>query len=199
MSRRPHAYAKVLSAAAAVLIEHSAAAFTLDAVAARAQVSKGGLMYHFPSKEALLTALVARAVVAVDDALAAAASSVEPGAFTRAYLDITIPDEPSTGHRDGPGDIVAALAAAVAVDPRLLTPLREAYARWQDRLENDGLDPAAATTVRLAVDGWWLAVLLDLPPLDGDVHRRTRARLVALTEGETPPPDPATPDAVSVS
>lgn len=185
MSRRPHAYAKVLDAAAAVLVERSAAAFTLDAVAARAQVSKGGLMYHFPSKEALLTALVARAVAAVDDALTAAASSSEPGAFTRAYLDITIPDKPPTGHHDGPGDVVAALAAAVAVDPRLLTPLRDAYARWQDRLEHDGLDPAAATTVRLAVDGWWLAALLDLPPLDDDLHRRTRARLVALSEADT--------------
>jgi AcrR family transcriptional regulator len=181
MSRLPHAYAKVLDAAEKVLLERSAAAFTLDAVAARAQVSKGGLMYHFPSKEALLTALVARAVTAVDDALADAAASITPGAFTRAYLDITIPAAPPDPDAAGHEALVAALAAAVALDPRLLAPLRDAYAGWQERLENDGIDPAAATTVRLAVDGWWLAALLGLPPLAADVHRRTRTLLEQLT------------------
>lgn len=182
MSRRPHAYAKVLDAAETVLIERSAAAFTLDAVAAQARVSKGGLMYHFPSKEALLTALVARAVAAVDEALSAAAASTIPGAFTRAYLDITIPAASSTPDAAGRDSLVAALAAAIALDPQLLTPLREAYRGWQERLENDGLDPAAATTVRLAVDGWWLSALLDLPPLDPDIHRRTRTLLEGLAE-----------------
>ena len=33
---------------------------TLDAVAERAGVSKGGLLYHFPSKESLLQAMVDR-------------------------------------------------------------------------------------------------------------------------------------------
>lgn len=178
MSRPPHARARVLDAAAAVLAEHGAAALTLDAVATRARVSKGGLVYHFPAKEALLTALVERAVAAVDDALAAATADPAPGAFARAWLDVTVPADPGPA----PGDaLVAALAAAVAADPRLAAPLRDAYRRWQDRLEHDGLDPAAATAVRLAVDGWWLAALLGLPPLEADVHRRTRALLTGLT------------------
>jgi AcrR family transcriptional regulator len=188
MGRRPYAYAKVLDAAATVLRERSAAAFTLDAVAARAGVSKGGLMYHFPSKEALFSALVDRAVAAVDDALAAAAASTEPGAFTRAYLDTTIPAGPADADADGHDALVAALAAAVTLDPQLLAPLRRAYRRWQDRLEDDGLDPAAATAVRLAVDGWWLAALLRLPPLDADLHRGTRALLAGLAAPAGPPP-----------
>lgn len=182
MGRQPYAYAKVLDAAERVLIERGASAFTLDAVAAQAQVSKGGLMYHFPSKEALLTALVARAVAAVDDALAAAAASTTPGAFTRAYLDVTIPTAPPGPDPPSHDALVAALAAAATLDPSLMNPLREAYHRWQDRLERDGLDVAAATTVRLAVDGWWLSALLALPPLDPEVHCRTRALLADLTE-----------------
>ncbi|MEU3657953.1 TetR/AcrR family transcriptional regulator [Streptomyces sp. NPDC032161] len=195
MGRLPLAYAKVLDAAEAVLRDRSAAAFTLDAVAAQAQVSKGGLMYHFPSKEKLLTALVARAVAAVDDALADAAASTEPGAFTRAYLDITIPVTPDDNAPNDHQAPVAALAAAVSLDPRLLTPLREAYSRWQYRLESDGLDPAAATAVRLAVDGWWLAALLDLPPLSADVHHRTRAILANLAQPGSWPPSPGCTDA----
>lgn len=180
MSRPARARLKVLDAAQRVLLERSAAAFTLDAVAAAAGVSKGGLLYHFPSKEALLEALVERAVDAVDAALAPALESTEPGEFTRAYLNLTVPAEPSEHESDSAGALVAALAAAVALDPGLLAPLRQAYDRWQERLEHDGLDAASATTVRLAVDGWWLAVLLQLRPLSADVHRATRALLEAM-------------------
>jgi AcrR family transcriptional regulator len=181
MGRPPVARLKVLDAATRVLQHRSAAAFTLDAVAQEAGVSKGGLMYHFPTKEALLQALVARAVDHVDQALSRAAASDEPGAFTRAYLDITIPPAPAAGGPDAAdGPPVGALAAAVSLDPDLLQPLREAYGRWQDRLVGDGLDPAAATAVRLAVDGWWLAALLHLPPLESPLHERTRLLLRAL-------------------
>ena len=66
--------------------------------------------------------MVARAVAAVDDALADAAASAEPGAFTAAYLDITIPATPGDGARDRHKAPVAALAA-VGVD-RLTRPGR---------------------------------------------------------------------------
>lgn len=187
MARPPKARATVLAAAQKVLVERSSAAFTLDAVALEAGVSKGGLMYHFPSKEALLEALVAQAVSGVDEVLAVAAADGTPGAFTRAYLDSTVPvtagAEPAvpaeTGHA-----LAAALAAAAAIDPRVAEPLRAAYGRWQDRLENDGIDPAAATAVRLAVDGWWLSTLIGLPALAPDVHARTRAFLEHLVQAE---------------
>lgn len=184
MSRPPRARERVLDAAERVLLVDGATAFTLDAVAARAEVSKGGLLYHFPSKEALLAALVERAVATVDSALEDAAHATAPGAFAHAYLDATIPAEARPADAgaapDAPTGIEAALAVAVALDPALLGPLRAAYGRWQVRLEADGLDPALATLVRLAVDGWWLAALLDLPPLRPDLHRDVRAALERL-------------------
>jgi AcrR family transcriptional regulator len=185
MSRPPRARNAVLDAAERVLLRQGAPALTLDAIAAEAGVSKGGLMYHFPTKEALLGALVVRAVDIFDAALAEAARSDVPGEFTRAYLRTTIPAEPGLPieHEDeqAPPDLIAALAAAASQDGDLLTPLREAYARWQDRLEHDGLPAGAATAVRLAVDGWWLASLLDLPALSRSVHEQTLALLLGLT------------------
>src|SRR5690606_13182471 len=44
----PAARAKVLDAFVSILLEHGERAATLDAVAAAAGVSKGGLLYHFP-------------------------------------------------------------------------------------------------------------------------------------------------------
>ncbi|MGO1278571.1 MAG: TetR/AcrR family transcriptional regulator, partial [Cellulosimicrobium funkei] len=49
----PAARAKVLRAFASLLVEQGERAATLEAVAERAGVSKGGLLYHFGSKDAL--------------------------------------------------------------------------------------------------------------------------------------------------
>ncbi|MEV7604956.1 helix-turn-helix domain-containing protein [Paenarthrobacter sp. NPDC089322] len=60
MPRKPVAKDSVLDAFEALLIEVGERAATLDAVAKRAGVSKGGLLYHFPNKEALISALLER-------------------------------------------------------------------------------------------------------------------------------------------
>ncbi|MDR6433496.1 TetR/AcrR family transcriptional regulator [Brucella pseudogrignonensis] len=51
---------RVLDAAEAVMVESEGRGFTLDAVAERAGVSKGGLVYAFASKDELIAAALAR-------------------------------------------------------------------------------------------------------------------------------------------
>src|SRR5688500_7207168 len=51
---------ELLDAAVAVIRRDGAAALTLDAVAAEAGVSKGGVLYHFASKRALIDGLLQR-------------------------------------------------------------------------------------------------------------------------------------------
>ena len=43
-----------------LVVETGERSATFDAVAAAADVSKGGLLYHFPSREALVDGLVSR-------------------------------------------------------------------------------------------------------------------------------------------
>jgi len=168
---------RLLDAATHVTLTIGADKLTLAAVAAEARVSKGGLFYHFPTKQALVAGLVERLVAQLGAALEAAGD--EPGAATRAYLDNTV--EPAhTGAGAGADRVTAALLAAALIDPGALAPLRELYGRWQRRLEHDGIDAAGATAVRLAVDGWWLARLLDLAPPAPGLHERTRAVLTTL-------------------
>lgn len=50
----------LLDAYETILVDEGERAATLEAVAARAGVSKGGLLYHFPSKDALVQGQVAR-------------------------------------------------------------------------------------------------------------------------------------------
>ncbi len=60
MARPPYARVKVVDAYCTLLHLEGERASTLDAVAARAGVSKGGLLYHFPTKEALGEAVLER-------------------------------------------------------------------------------------------------------------------------------------------
>ena len=84
-----------------LLIDGGERSTTLDAVAARAGVSKGGMLYHFPSKSALVDGLVERLQTRTDEDAAtmlnaprgAAAyyitSSAEVGtAFDRTFLAV---------------------------------------------------------------------------------------------------------------
>lgn len=60
MPRPPAAREKLLDAYASLLVREGERAATLEAVATKAGVSKGGLLYHFKSKEALAEALAER-------------------------------------------------------------------------------------------------------------------------------------------
>ena len=60
MSRPPLAREKVLDAFETVLLAEGERGATLDATAREAGVSKGGLLYHFASKEALVAGLLER-------------------------------------------------------------------------------------------------------------------------------------------
>jgi len=66
---------RILDTLEAILISEGERAATLDAVAARAEVSKGGLLYHFPNREALITGLLER----LEDQLLFFDGNADPG------------------------------------------------------------------------------------------------------------------------
>ncbi len=172
---------RLLDSTAEVLLDVGVQGLTLEAVAKQAGVSKGGLLYHFPNKQALVDGLVERFVWQFDEAMANAGS--EPGAATRAYVNACVGPQPEPAGASA-DRLTAALLAGMLVDPHGLDPLREHAERWQRRLENDGIDPVLATTVRLAADGWWTARLLGLAPPGPELHERTWRRLHNLVDGE---------------
>jgi AcrR family transcriptional regulator len=171
---------RLLEAAARVVRRDGTDGFTLDAVAAEAGVSKGGLLYHFETKEALVRTLVERLVSSFDERLERErAKDRGPGSFTRAYARASIALEASAD--DG---TASALVAATALAPSLLDPLRERYKRWSRALANDGIDPTRALLVRLAVDGLWFSDLLGFEPPGPRARKRLLDQLVLLAEVE---------------
>ncbi len=155
---------RLLDAAAVVVRRDGAQALTLDAVAAEAEVSKGGLLYHFKSKRDLVEGMIERWMADFQREIDEADTE-----FVRGYVKSGAPE----------GSELGALAALIA-DPSLLVAVRRQYGIWQDRVEREGGDPVDATVARLAADGLWLAELLGMGPPTGELRDRVLERLLEL-------------------
>jgi AcrR family transcriptional regulator len=166
---RPSRRAALLDAANAVIRRHGATALTLDAVAAEAGVSKGGVLYHFATKRALIDGLISRWL---DDF----AAQLEDGDFAAAYVkacDVATADQAAE----------VGLLAGMLEEPEVLEVARERYGEWMDRILADVGDPVDAWLVRLAADGLWYSDLLGIAAPRGDDRRRLIERLLALAHG----------------
>lgn len=187
MSNRPTSSKRdaLLDAARRIVARDGASKLTLDHVAREAGVSKGGLLHHFPSKDALIRGMI-------DDDLGRVQARMErhadgrPGAFLRAYVRDTLPAPDAVSSQQA---VEGALLAAVAENPALLEPLRDVTRQWQHKAEADGLDPVLASIVRMAADGLYFNELFDLGRPTGDLRERFLARLLdmAAPEGEDAP------------
>ncbi len=169
--------ATLLDAAFRLAAREGIAAVTLEAVASEAGVSKGGLLYHFPSKDDLIRGMVASLREEFEAAARRAATrDPEPrGRTARAYLSACADADAAQSRR------WIALIGALVQQPDLLEPWRDliAPARAEDRAE--GTDPVAASIVRLAADGLWLADVLGTQPFGRGQRRKVIERLRAMT------------------
>ncbi|WP_051507372.1 TetR/AcrR family transcriptional regulator [Saccharibacillus sacchari] len=170
----------ILEAAAAVINEQGVEKMTLEAVAKKAGVSKGGLLYHFPGKQELIEGLVESLTTGFTVQLNREAESEgdQAGKWGRAYVRATFGTEEELEW----SHMLAAFPAAMFTDPKLLDQVRVQYEEWQKLLENDGVDPVKATILRLAVDGLWYAELFRLAPPNAELRRKVRDELMRWTE-----------------
>lgn len=182
MSRAADTKVRILRAAEDLVIRDGVARLTLEGAAQEAGVSKGGVLYHFPSRPALVAAMVERFCLSFDADLAQyGAGGGKPGDFVRAYVEASL--APTTNAGDvRERRLGAALLASVASDPELLKPLRDRFTAWQAAVESDGLDVATATVIRFATDGMWLCDVFELAPVEGDTRREVADRMRRLIE-----------------
>lgn len=163
---------KLLEAATRVVREKGASYLTLDAVAKQAGVSKGGLLYHYPNKTALLTAMVTHLNDSFERAIAE--QTANGMTWLAAYVAMSFDPQHSQVAES------AGMLAAVANDMSLLEPLAQRYKTLQQQLEADSSDPDLATVVRLAADGLWFTELFGISPLTDERRSQVLARLITL-------------------
>jgi AcrR family transcriptional regulator len=166
---------RILEALRVVLIRDGSAAVTLEAVAAEALVSKGGLLYHFPSKQALFDGLYLQLAERSKGVLSNAPKGAEPTA--RRYLEMSTPT--TAEKRALYSSILATFRSADCPSDGATAELRELFAQWTAPLKREVTDPVLAATIRLVGDGIFFNELLGLPPVPPAVLVELIDRLLA--------------------
>jgi AcrR family transcriptional regulator len=173
----------ILEAGVAVLQEKGIRAFTLDAVAKKAGISKAGVIHHFPTKDALAQELIASAFREMEQLRIAAASSEPegtPGRWTRAYIKASFQTlECSAGS-------MVHLYELAAAQPELLQHVSNCMHQCWQCAQNDGIDPVTALTVMMATDGCVQEVVFGLSPCDAPHLQQIRKRLIDMTKLAAP-------------
>ncbi|RNL54431.1 TetR/AcrR family transcriptional regulator [Arthrobacter oryzae] len=156
MPRKPVAREAVLDGFISLLIEEGERAATLEAVARRAGVSKGGLLYHFPNKEVMIAALLERLDEHLAQDLEAMAAAPEGAAayFIRSSLWADTPMDRS---------FVAATRLAEVAHEESRRRFSAAQARWLELLAAD-VGPAMAKAVLYMGDGLYFNAMLARGP-----------------------------------
>jgi AcrR family transcriptional regulator len=172
---RPSSRARILDALEEIVIEHGVAAVTLDAVCARAGVSKGGLLYHFDSRQALFEGLLARLDDEMTELFGGLPDDV-PAMVERYLLDAGKPGKGALLYR-------ALLATSRAdlpepADPRLR--IERLFVRFYEPLQKIP-DEVTRTHVQAVADGLFVRAMLGLPPLPDPMVRELARRTLAGT------------------
>lgn len=165
---------RILDALEKLLLVNGVAQVTLEAVAAQAGVSKGGLLYHFPSKEALLAAMVRRLGERSDQQLADAVA----GGTSASEFYLQIPDSEDHEELGLFRSIIAALRTVDGQHDEIQKAVTHVMRSWDQGLQAEIADPVQAEIIRLVGDGLYLAAMLGLPQPDPELHRQVVERLL---------------------
>lgn len=182
MSRPPAAREAVLDAFEQLIVADGERAATLDATAKAAGVSKGGLLYHFGSRHALIAGLAGRIRQLIDDDVERIDAAPEGAIsyFIRSSTDVATPLDRT---------FVAMVRLAQGGDRDAADALEEVRGRWIEVLSRHVADPTVALAVTLIGDGLYYHAALRaealpdspaaaLTTIDDDAMNR----LVALME-----------------
>lgn len=168
----------LIDAAEAIVTEQGVGELTLERVAARAGVTKGGLIYHFKTREALLQALVERLVGKIEERFEAGAAA--RGDSTEGLL-LAMIDDVLEMSRDEKA-LMANLLAAVSANPSQLGPVQQMYERMNGALANAGEHAGLALMVSCALDGLLFMELLDIQHFSDEQRQQMRDALVATVK-----------------
>lgn len=165
---------RVLDAYVEILLLDGVAAATMDEVARQAEISKGGLLHHFPSKDALVEGLLERLEeqTATDIANTLAQDSDVVTAYLRSSLSAA--DEFSA-------TFMAALKLAGSNAPGVNEALVAHFEAWRSMLTEKIEDPVLAQLIHIVGDGLYLHALVGNQP--NAAHEHLIEYLKKLTDG----------------
>lgn len=167
MPRSSNQRPNILDAAFAVVSSQGAAHLTIDAVADAAGVSKGGLLYHFPNKRALLLGML-------ETMLERYAPEATAGQLVPEHI------EREKNQTEAEAAAGIAILAAASEDPTLLDPARGRIEQLFQDAQTSYVDGELAHLLLLAVEGMRFLKMLKLWPVSEAEDQALQARLAQL-------------------
>lgn len=168
----------VLDAAQTVVTERGVAAMTLENVAALAGVTKGGLIYHFKTRELLLQALIERIVEQIESRHAAEAA--KRGQTLKALLMAMIDDAFTMPTAEKA--LMRNLLAAISTYPAQLGPVQRMYERMISSISQQDEHRGVALMVSCALDGLVFLELLDIKQFNDEERSQMHQSLIDTVE-----------------
>ena len=143
---------RILDAAEAVILESGGQSFTLDAVAERAGISKGGLVYSFATKDKLVYAALERELARFQEAVGRrlGGGPIGPAELVLAHIEEALEEDDASTQK------AAFLVTALVHAPEMLEPVRRYYRTLLDPLRSKGGDMHEVRHALLAVEGIFL-------------------------------------------
>lgn len=175
---------KLLDGACAIILEEGTDKLTIERVISRAGVSKGTFLYHFPTRDRLVEALVNEYAkhleVVMTSVEAASADDLDPvlGGYERWYRDF------SSGEIDGGSSPLVSLVTASRSNRRYMEPVREWYRNHFAKLEHSPCGPETALLVSLAYDALFFHHLFGTDVLDPKAKAKLIDVMHKLSQGE---------------
>lgn len=169
---------RILDAANKVIAEKGLHCFTLDEVAKEAEISKGGLLHHYPSKDKLIKGLIENYLNLLQCRISEREKTLPETSpcswflsfiyeqFNQCKLDI---------------NTMYGLLAAFASNQDLLNPVLEKRKEQLEKI-NECKDPIMALVISFACDGIAFSNLLGLDILPEDTKVKVMERLINLSK-----------------
>jgi AcrR family transcriptional regulator len=178
MVKQTNCRKEILDAASTVVMEAGAGHMSLDMVAKKAGISKGGLMYHFPTKESLLKAMLVRMIEEFFARREEKKKAIKNPAGRLLKAGIL-----ATMERDQKTDRMGlAILAVAAHDPQLLEPLRAAHAGHLNELQDSNIKFERAAILSLAADGLMLHELLGIASFSPGQKNKLREEMLRMID-----------------
>lgn len=173
---------RLLRTATHVIHTRGLSGFTLDLIAKEAGISKGGLLHHFPSKNALLEELLRSMINDFEERAQAHYDQEQPrpGRWLRAYVRATFDDSLEVAPLAL--EVMTLLFTAVTEQTGLQKIIQQDTQQWHERFMRDGVTAGRALLVRHAADAYWMDRLFAAPSYDPALRQAFIDELLQLTE-----------------
>lgn len=174
-SRSERSRNAALQAALAIIARDGPGRLTLDAIARESGLSKGGLMHQFPTKQAVLKALLDHQIAYFEQF---ASQYMAEHADERSQPELAAQIATSRETINNPSSIAFAVLGALGQDPGLLSATRSLDKDKVEAIKAEAADPDLALLRWSAARGLALTSMFGMCPLSAKERDRLFERLL---------------------